>query len=476
MKPRLLLLAAVAAAMLAAPASASADDYCVGSPSGCSGTNEGTDLQQALTDAVNHTGADRVLIGQGNYSRTGGFSYADGNTSNPVEIIGVGSPLPQLTMTSNAMFQAVLSVQNSASTVTNLSIDIPGTAVSATGLQAGGGVVSDHIVVTGSSSPTSLQTGIGVNGSSAVVKNCVIDLSPTFSSGMYIVVSGQTVIRDNSVTAGRAMDLAVANGSTVLIRRNRLSATNDGILMYYGDVDLDNTLIDLRGGNGVGIYMDTVNLAGELSNTVDASQLTIRNGGATSSAIVQSGGPSNADPNATQTINLTDSIIRDVGHPIEQQAPAAGATYTVNSDHDDYDATLDLPASPGGQIVRTETNMLNVDPLFLNPISGANGINGDYRLAYNSPVIDMGSSTPLAAGEADLAGQPRIVDGVAPFMGAVRDLGAYEFQPVPPTTTPAPTPASGPTGQQAAALKKCKRIKNKVKRKKCKKRAKRLPL
>jgi uncharacterized delta-60 repeat protein len=42
--------------------------------------------------------------------------------------------------------------------------------------------------------------------------------------------------------------------------------------------------------------------------------------------------------------------------------------------------------------------------------------------------------------------------------------------------TPAVKPPPGPTGQRAAALKKCKKIKNKLKKKKCKKRAQRLPV
>jgi uncharacterized delta-60 repeat protein len=46
-----------------------------------------------------------------------------------------------------------------------------------------------------------------------------------------------------------------------------------------------------------------------------------------------------------------------------------------------------------------------------------------------------------------------------------------------PTPTPTPTPpAAGPTGQRAAALKKCAKVKDKPKRKKCKRRAQRLPV
>lgn len=47
--------------------------------------------------------------------------------------------------------------------------------------------------------------------------------------------------------------------------------------------------------------------------------------------------------------------------------------------------------------------------------------------------------------------------------------------PPPPTPTPTPTATPGPTGQRAAALKKCKKKKNKQARNKCKKKAKKLP-
>lgn len=48
--------------------------------------------------------------------------------------------------------------------------------------------------------------------------------------------------------------------------------------------------------------------------------------------------------------------------------------------------------------------------------------------------------------------------------------------PTPPTPTPNPAPQAGPTGQQAAALKKCKKKKSAMARKKCKAAAKKLPV
>src|SRR5262249_26971565 len=75
------------------------------------------------------------------------------------------------------------------------------------------------------------------------------------------------------------------------------------------------------------------------------------------------------------------------------------------------------------------------------------GLTGDYRLRYDSPLIDAGDSTPLGSGETDLGGNPRIVDGVQPFGGAVRDIGAYEYQPSIPTAVATPSTGTASPGQ-----------------------------
>ena len=59
-------------------------------------------------------------------------------------------------------------------------------------------------------------------------------------------------------------------------------------------------------------------------------------------------------------------------------------------------------------------NNVTNDPQFVN--SG----NGDYRLGFASPCIDAGDNAAVSGTE-DLAGQPRIANGVV-------DMGAYELQ------------------------------------------------
>src|SRR5829696_7247056 len=81
-----LLTGAVVATGLATAPSAFATDYCVGI-AGCATTE--ADIPAALTQAKNHPGPDRVLIGPGNFTTPGGLLYF-GDAGNPVEIIGAG--------------------------------------------------------------------------------------------------------------------------------------------------------------------------------------------------------------------------------------------------------------------------------------------------------------------------------------------------------------------------------------------------
>jgi hypothetical protein len=462
MKPRLLLLAVVAAAMLAAPAFASAATYCVGSPPGCVGIDKGTDLQAALNDALaSSSTADQVQIGPAGspYSRLDGFSYVGASSINPVEIMGVGSPTPTLTETTDGAnsYQFVLQVQQgAASSVHDLNFTLPN-QYNPAGLNMAGGTVQRVNV----SNPLNYAGGTGVMVSGGTVEDSTFDLG---TNGYGVDVRGGSTtpiqVQDNMITAATGFALT-SSGAPVHLTRNRVSASYQGVQIYGGSADVDNTLFDLRGTGNWGIY--ATRYPSQANVDLDARQLTIRNGGGSARGVEEY----TANTNSDIAVTLTDSIVRDVAHSVVQGTPPASSTFTFTADHDDYDQSTNLGTPDASTVFRTETNLVNVDPLFVNPISGANGITGDYRLSATSPVIDAGSATALGPGETDLASQPRIVDGVAPFAGAVRDLGAYEYQPAPPPTgsTPAPNLSVPP-----ATRKRCKKKKHRAaSAKKCKK-------
>ncbi|NLX25725.1 MAG: PKD domain-containing protein [Lentisphaerae bacterium] len=77
-----------------------------------------------------------------------------------------------------------------------------------------------------------------------------------------------------------------------------------------------------------------------------------------------------------------------------------------------YSATVYFSCSPDAAH-GVDGNITNA-PVFVD------ALNGDYRLAAGSPCIDAGSNG-FVVGALDLAGNPRIVNGIV-------DMGAYEFQ------------------------------------------------
>ena len=83
-----LLAAAVTCAVLALPAIASAEDYCVGGPAGCSGTPVvAGDLKSALAAAQSNGSDDRFFIAPGDFTADA-FVH---QSSERVQIIGAGA-------------------------------------------------------------------------------------------------------------------------------------------------------------------------------------------------------------------------------------------------------------------------------------------------------------------------------------------------------------------------------------------------
>ena len=122
---------AVALCALTAPSIASADTLCVQPETSCTGPNTYATVQAAL-DAANGNGSgvrDTVLLGAATYTEN--VTDVGGNQ---VDIVGAGTG--QTTITAQTGFgTTVLALSDSLSTVSALTIRLPATGNSNTGLQ-----------------------------------------------------------------------------------------------------------------------------------------------------------------------------------------------------------------------------------------------------------------------------------------------------------------------------------------------------
>ena len=201
---------------------------------------------------------------------------------------------------------------------------------------------------------------------------------------------------------------------------------------------------------------------------IDASGPTI-----TSSTISGNTGANSANLRLTAGPTVRNVIVANpIGGPNCLLHP------TITEDHN-----LEFPGTTCNFIGTGDVQGMN--PL-LGTLSAAPGEpTATFALMSGSPAIDAGLSSPGETTDQRGLARPADLCQANGPSGNGSDIGAFEVQgscpatPSPtltPTLTPAPgtSAAAGPTGQQAAALAKCKKKKGKA-RKKCKKKAAKLP-
>ena len=298
----------------------------------------------------------------------------------------------------------------------------PGTPI-ATGLIAGGHPVSIHGAA---GQPMPLIYSSASNAFAVVTGDTASDLA--------VVKSG----------VGQAMESAVNVDHVVMVATG---ATSSGCNLF-GGATLTDSICE---GGAVGV------VSGSGCSSACTINDTLRNDTVIGGTRGIYDTPNN---NNTENVHVTNSIVSGGSKDVVTTL-ISGPGASVTLDHSNYRTT---DTSGGGTITAagTGTNQ-TAFPLFVNPVAG------DFHEVAGSPTIDAGVTDPLN-GSTDLGGNPRT-------LGSSTDIGAYEF--VPPQ--PSPVPAAGPTGRRAAALAGCKKRARKKqwshkRLKKCRKRAKLLPL
>jgi CSLREA domain-containing protein len=368
-----------------------------------------------------------------------------------------------------------------------------------------------------STGPVTLTDSIVTNNQAVAI--CTICTGGSIALGGGVEASNTDLTMDNSVVSGNK---AIASGDS-----NAGVEADGGGVRTDGDVLIEHSTVNgnLDSATNTGGGTVTAQGAGMLfhgaTSTIDVELSTIANnlmkvtGNLGTSQL--GGGIENFD--SSDANYFSDTIVGNGLDPASSTAGVQGLNFqsagvgvgsrtfnntiianpvgSVGSNcfgdtpySDDSAPNLEFPGSISDPCFdATHMNVMHADPL-LGALGSNGGATPTLVPAATSPVIDQGRASDQNDLTEDQRGltRPVVFSGLShPFDGS--DIGAVEVQlacagqttpsascagPAPP-----PPPPSGATGRRAAALKKCKKLKGKTKakkRKKCIKRAKKLPV
>lgn len=284
-----------------------------------------------------------------------------------------------------------------------------------------------------------ITTPITINGNGATF---------TRSGGLfrffYIASSGNLILKDVSLTGGGGASFndnggAVAViGGTLTLMNSTLSgnhtAQRAGALIV-NDSGTANVINSVVSGNsasfGGGLYTDNGGTLNVINSVISGNSCTLNGGGILNSAtanVMNSTISGNYAPffdglggiYSTGTLTVTNSIVW------------GNSAFEIGDFGGVVTGTVTYSTVEGGY---TGTGNLDVDPLFVNPVSvtPAPTTAGDYRLQDSSSAKDSGDNTALPVDTADLDGDldtaellPIDLLGNARVSYEVVDRGAYE--------------------------------------------------
>jgi hypothetical protein len=435
-----------ALASLALASQARATTFCVPSyHSACpdNGTNVATDLQTALNTNRNNAEPDEIVLADGLLNAPGGGIFGTftlGPGADPLEILGAGSENTTLTnqATGNVFVMNLYpgAPYPSSLALEGFTFEVPDTLADDLGgaMQLPPGTVLEDVDIR--------NTHDGADGL------IFVNMAGAYRDGeMYSVGTGvslETGIRGQNQTAAQTIEVADSQITAVRpvdgsnldfsqptggfeIDRSYLSGHLAAVFAPGVDVTATNSVLELRQGpdnqgSVAEVTLQAVPSGLEPGSTFIGDHLTFVGPTASNtgssykglSATVQ-GGSSGAI-----TATVTNSIFLNPDQEIERLAPVGAdgdANITVGYSNIDpanvFDSGDGATAFQGGNI--------NSDPLFVAP-----GV-GNYHLQQGSPAIDAGDPNAVLPA-IDLDGIVRPLDGDGDSV-AVRDMGAYEFQP-----------------------------------------------
>jgi hypothetical protein len=418
---------------VAFPALAQADSYCVSDPAcvTAGGHDEAADLQKALDDAAGTDAADTVHVGAGSFASasTNGFTYSTAKSGNMLDLVGAGSAQTTLTgansTTTTPSTTLHVDVPPGGSSITDLAVQLPGNTGGCCGFSTGIEARTVSIQRVNVTTPNAIVSGQAVEFAGELVQSTVsIPDNVGGAVGARVQDGLNGLIQDSTVSGYYGI---YADGQpTVRVQRTRITASAGGIYALGSDVTAEDSLIQMTSGIGV----RTGTTTGSDGTTTLRSDTLI---GPTVG--IEAAGD---DTGRTATINLDSLVIHQAGTSLARIG--SPGTADVTAKYSNYPASSTL-SSGTGTLTESPGDTHFADPKFVD--AG----NGDYRLRFDSPLIDLGNpSTVFKESATDLAGAPRFVDADGDAK-AQRDMGAFEYQRKPPSASATASPATVQTGE-----------------------------
>ena len=378
-------------------------------------------LTSALSTAASNGSADRILLAAGEYS--GAFSYG---SSEDLELIGAGQNATELDGSGAA---DALDLFNSGATFHVADLTVAMATNTPHGIWISGDGTIERTTVTMAAG----ATGIGIYAVTPglTVKHIDIEGGGGSSRGVDFQQPGAGTITDSTFfNAGQALIADHSGGNVTAARLKFSGPTVDAVSALFGaSIALSDSSIDLGAHDGYGLSVGDFNNPSNFTGSIDARRVTIAGDGTHNQYGALVGANSVADH---FSVALRDSVIVAVKVPLS--CSASTGTGTIATDYSSL---------PGGSTDSCGGGITQAHPVTNANLGFVNAAGRDFRLRFDSPLVDAGDPSALAA-STDLAGLPRPVNGVV-------DVGAYEYQRTPPALSGVTvTPASAGIGEAVA--------------------------
>lgn len=449
---RKLLSVFVLATVFGLPASAQADDFCVGShplcPDGATSLPGNiVGFTDALVGTDNNPDSDRIYVASGSYAIVSGTSWS---FAAPVEIHGAG--VGSTVFTGSASNQDLLNMDFvGASVFEGFTLNVLGAPSDTNALVVQGGEVRNFEVNDQTGGTATNLVAVDLSDS-ATARDFTVNMS---DNGDAVKAFDNAVTIDqarlNGTGAATADGVAVSNipSETVTVTRSAINNFSNGMNVQSGTVVVHDTAIALgTGSRGVYAYQED-----QVANTIniDLDRVTIFG-------------------------NFGNQIAVAFGADYPGEVVDASIRNSIVHMPFDPSTAIRCTRDNGGDVTQVHENIAYEDEKSIEPIQNCDTTfptfwidtdvdvptfvdadNGDLRHAAGSPMIDRLDGSAIAPGALDAAGVNRLADGDSDCTTKL-DVGAYEFQPVSAPNCD-PPPATPPTTLPLATAKLTTRAK-----------------